>query len=113
MIHSPRFLSVQFINDVVVHEQGRGAGYELETFYPQWKRVHKPLENPTTTMDSLTKLIEACNDVSSSVDRWLSRLDASDWLGNVKELLTVACLTAQCMDQVLLKSCQLDQKCMR
>ncbi|CAG0912921.1 unnamed protein product [Notodromas monacha] len=79
--------------------KSRGTGYEQETYYPQWKRVHKPLENPAGVMESLAKLMDACNDTGASMDKWLSKLDASDWMGNVKELLTVACLTAQCMDQ--------------
>lgn len=33
------------------------------------------------------------------MDRWLSKLEASNWLGHVKEILTAACLAAQCIDR--------------
>lgn len=49
--------------------------------------------------ESLIKLVEACNDHSNSVDRWLSKLEASNWLSHVKEILTTACLAAQCIDR--------------
>lgn len=44
-------------------------------------------------------IIKACNDPSCPMDRWLSRLDSSNWLTNVKETLNCACLAAQCLDQ--------------
>jgi myotubularin-related protein 9 len=50
-------------------------------------------------MSSFIKLMEACNDTSCAMDKWISRLDSSNWLGQVKELLTVACLTAQCIEE--------------
>lgn len=49
--------------------------------------------------ESLIKLVEACNDQSHSMDRWLSKLEASNWQTNVKEILTTACLAAQCIDR--------------
>ncbi|KAL0164299.1 hypothetical protein M9458_040052, partial [Cirrhinus mrigala] len=48
--------------------------------------------------ESLIKLVEACNDQSHSMDRWLSKLEASNWQSHVKEILTTACLAAQCID---------------
>lgn len=49
--------------------------------------------------ESLIKLVEACNDQSHNMDRWLSKLEASSWQTNVKEILTTACLAAQCIDR--------------
>lgn len=49
--------------------------------------------------ESLIKLVEACNDQSHSMDRWLSKLEASSWQSHVKEILTTACLAAQCIDR--------------
>lgn len=43
--------------------------------------------------------MEACNDQSHSMDRWLSKLEASNWQTHVKEILTTACLAAQCIDR--------------
>lgn len=36
--------------------------------------------------ESLIKLVEACNDQSHSMDRWLSKLEASNWQTHVKEI---------------------------
>lgn len=33
------------------------------------------------------------------MDRWLGKLEASNWLTHVKEILTTACLAAQCIDR--------------
>ncbi|KAF2979898.1 hypothetical protein EK904_009171 [Melospiza melodia maxima] len=49
--------------------------------------------------ESFIKLVEACNDQSHNMDRWLSKLEASNWLTHIKELLTAACLAAQCIDR--------------
>lgn len=49
--------------------------------------------------ESLIKLVEACNDQSHNMDRWLSKLEASGWQSHVKEILTTACLAAQCIDR--------------
>lgn len=49
--------------------------------------------------ESLIKLVEACNDQSHNMDRWLSKLEASNWLTHIKEILTAACLAAQCIDR--------------
>lgn len=57
--------------------------------------------------ESLIKLVEACNDQSHSMDRWLSKLEASSWQTHVKEILTTACLAAQCIDRSGNKVCLL------
>lgn len=31
---------------------------ELEMFYPQWRRVHKPVDKHTVLLDSLAKFVE-------------------------------------------------------
>lgn len=35
-----------------------GGGFEIESHYPQWRRVHKPLEKYSTLQESLSKLLE-------------------------------------------------------
>uniref|UniRef100_A0A8D8TF55 Myotubularin-related protein 9 n=1 Tax=Cacopsylla melanoneura TaxID=428564 RepID=A0A8D8TF55_9HEMI len=79
--------------------KNKGGGTELEQFYPQWKRVHKPVDKHTVLLDSLAKFIEASNDVTCSMDKWLSRLDASVWMSNIKEILSCAYSVVQCLDQ--------------
>lgn len=49
--------------------------------------------------ESLIRMVEACNDQTQNMDRWLSKLEASNWLTHVKETLTTACLVAQCIDR--------------
>ncbi|OXA56682.1 myotubularin-related protein 9 isoform X2 [Folsomia candida] len=77
----------------------KGGGVELEIYYPQWRRIHKPIDRHYTLLDSLSKLLEACSDTNCTMDKWLSRLDASGWLTNVRETLNCACVVAQCLDQ--------------
>ncbi|KAJ1523594.1 hypothetical protein ONE63_001437 [Megalurothrips usitatus] len=79
--------------------KARGGGYETEVNYPQWRRSHKPIDRRHVLLESLTKLIEACNDTSSSMDRWLSRLESSNWMTHVKDTLNCACVVAQCLDK--------------
>ncbi|CAM1324598.1 MTMR9 (predicted) [Pycnogonum litorale] len=77
----------------------RGGGFEPEVHYPQWRRIHKSIERLPSFQDSVYKLVEACNDLSSGMDKWLSRLESSDWLGHIKDILNCACLSAQCIAQ--------------
>ncbi|GAB6019226.1 Carrier protein, mitochondrial [Chamberlinius hualienensis] len=79
--------------------KAKGGGFEPEVHYPNWRRVHKAIDRYHVLMDSLCKLIEACNDVGSTVDRWLSRLETSNWISHVKDVLDCACLVAQCVDK--------------
>ncbi|XP_063211793.1 myotubularin-related protein 9-like isoform X1 [Chroicocephalus ridibundus] len=76
-----------------------GGGTEPKSSYPQWKRLHRPLERGRPLQESFIKLVEACNDASINMDRWLSRLESSRWLSHVKAALSTACLAAQCMDR--------------
>lgn len=77
----------------------KGGGVEPEVHYPLWRRIHKPIDRHSSLLNSLSKLVEACNDINSSVDKWLSRLDSSGWLNHVKDVLTCSCLVAQCIDK--------------
>ncbi|XP_043918708.1 myotubularin-related protein 9 [Protopterus annectens] len=79
--------------------RARGGGFEQEVHYPQWRRIHKSIERCNILQESFIKLVEACTDQSHSVDRWLSKLEASNWLTHVKDILTAACLAAQCVDR--------------
>ncbi|XP_014113141.1 PREDICTED: myotubularin-related protein 9 isoform X2 [Pseudopodoces humilis] len=79
--------------------RAKGGGFEQEVHYPQWRRIHKYIERFHILQESFIKLVEACNDQSHNMDRWLSKLEASNWLSHIKELLTAACLAAQCIDR--------------
>lgn len=79
--------------------QKEGGGYEPEVHYSQWKRLNQPIERRQVFHDSLIKLIEACSDTSAPTEKWLSKLESSNWLTHVKDILTCACLVAQCIDK--------------
>ncbi|CAH1403312.1 unnamed protein product [Nezara viridula] len=79
--------------------KSRGGGYEIEIYYPQWKRINNPIDKVSNLLDSLTKLVDACNDPSLSSDKWLSKLDGSNWMTYLKDSLNCACLVAQFLDQ--------------
>ncbi|NWW74648.1 MTMR9 protein, partial [Climacteris rufus] len=84
---------------VAQQARAKGGGFEQEIHYPQWRRIHKCIERFNILQESFIKLVEACNDQSHNMDRWLSKLEASNWLTHIKELLTAACLAAQCIDR--------------
>ncbi|NXA22716.1 MTMR9 protein, partial [Ibidorhyncha struthersii] len=85
--------------NVAQQARAKGGGFEQEAHYPQWRRIHKCIERFNILQESLIKLVEACNDQLHNMDRWLSKLEASNWLTHIKEILTAACLAAQCIDR--------------
>ncbi|KAF6204479.1 hypothetical protein GE061_002820 [Apolygus lucorum] len=78
--------------------KARGGGHEIEMHYPQWKRINSNIERHQNWLDGLTKLMEACNDTSLPMDKWLSKLDGSSWLTHVQDVLTCACTVANLLD---------------
>jgi hypothetical protein len=38
--------------------QSRGGGFEIEMYYPQWRRINKPIDRHQVLLDSLAKLVE-------------------------------------------------------
>ncbi|XP_055845895.1 myotubularin-related protein 9 [Episyrphus balteatus] len=87
----------------IVDTWGKGkSNTETDQHYSQWKKVNRSIgnvSNPSSILDSFTKLVEACNDTTCSADKWLSRLEGSGWLGMVLNSLNAACVVAQCLDQ--------------
>lgn len=47
--------------------QLRGGGYEPELHYPNWRRVHKPIDRHHVLLDSLTKLMDGKILIDSSL----------------------------------------------
>lgn len=74
---------------------------ETDQHYSQWRKIVRPLgvTNISAILDSFTRLVEACNDTHCSTDKWLSRLDNSNWLGLLVNALDASCVVAQCLDQ--------------
>lgn len=87
----------------IVDTWGKGkSNTETDQHYSQWKKVNRSIgnvSNPSSILESFTKLVEACNDTSCSADKWLTRLEGSGWLGMVLNSLNAACVVAQCLDQ--------------
>ncbi|XP_034941277.1 myotubularin-related protein 9 [Chelonus insularis] len=81
--------------------RARGGGTEIDSAYPQWKKVFKSIPRLSELADSLYKLIEACNETSCSTSQWLSRLENSGWLSTVQSAMNAACVVAQCLHQEL------------
>lgn len=77
----------------------KGGGTEIDAAYPQWLKSHKAISRPQDLSESLSKLIEACNDLNCSTSQWLSRLESSKWLSAVQDAMNAACVTAQCLEQ--------------
>lgn len=76
-----------------------GGGSESKSNYINWKRLHRNLERGKVLQESLIKLVEACNDQSNNMDRWLSKLENSKWLSHVNSALITAGLVAECVER--------------
>ncbi|XP_059376349.1 myotubularin-related protein 9-like isoform X1 [Carassius carassius] len=76
-----------------------GGGFESKSFYRHWKRIHRHHERGKVVQESLIKLVEACSDLSHSVDRWLSKLENSKWLSHVHSALSTAGLVVECVER--------------
>ncbi|XP_055636872.1 myotubularin-related protein 9 isoform X2 [Toxorhynchites rutilus septentrionalis] len=78
----------------------KNTNTEFEPHYSQWRVLSRPigpLSSVSALLDSFVKLMDACNDVSSGSDRWLSRLENSGWLTYVLNAINVSCIVAQCL----------------
>lgn len=87
----------------IVDTWGKGrSSTETDQHYSQWRKVVRPVTNMTNASNILEcfgKFIEACNDVSVSVDKFIGRVESSHWLSLVLGAMNVACEVAQCLHQ--------------
>jgi myotubularin-related protein 9 len=72
----------------------KGGGYETEANYPLWKRINKHLERFDQLQVSFSKLIETCSDQSIAMDKYLNKLESSNWFLNIRQAIYVACIIA-------------------
>lgn len=74
--------------------KSKGGGYETEACYPLWTRINKHCERFDSLHQSLSKFIDACcgdyNSAASNIDKWLSKLESSNWFNNIRQILHVA-----------------------
>ncbi|XP_059619519.1 myotubularin-related protein 9 [Phlebotomus argentipes] len=78
------------------------ATTETDQHYSQWKKATRSVgtfSHISQLLECFSRLVEACNDITCSPDKWLSRLENSNWLGHVLSALNTACVVAQCLDQ--------------
>lgn len=83
-------------------KSGSKSNSETDQHYPQWKKVVRPIGNfnhSSAILESFTKFMEVCNDIHSSAERFLSKLESSGWLSLVLNSLNTACVVAQCLHQ--------------
>ncbi|XP_050307149.1 myotubularin-related protein 9 [Anthonomus grandis grandis] len=88
---------------LINHYKSKGGGTEPDGHYPQWNKIFKNLDKLVkcdgSVLEHFSKLIDACNDTSITTEKWLSRLESSHWLTHVQNVLSTACLVAQCLDK--------------
>ena len=80
---------------VLKNAASKGGGYEADSNYPLWKRVNRHMEKYDQLQTSLSKLIDACcGDSSTNLDKYLNKLESSNWLANIRQAFYLACCIA-------------------
>ena len=51
-------IAVVIICIMLILFQSRGGGFEVEIYYPQWRRINKPIDRHHVLLDCLAKLVE-------------------------------------------------------
>lgn len=73
--------------------QSRGGGYETDSNYPLWKLINKHLDRYDQLQTSFSRLAEAF--ITNDSSAFLSKLESSGWLYNMRQCLHVACTIAE------------------
>ena len=84
---------------VAIQARSKGGGCENDINYPQWKKTYHNISKFSVQQESLVRIVDACVDTSSNSEKWQSKLESSNWLSLVKDILSVACVVAQCIDR--------------
>lgn len=79
-------------NNEIRTAQSRGGGFETDSNYPLWKRINKHLDRFDQLQTSFARLTEAFGADSSS---FMSRLESSGWVYNMRQCLHVGCTIAE------------------
>ena len=79
----------------------KGGGYETEANYSLWTRINKNCDRFDQLHQSLSKLIDACcgdfNSAAANIDKWLSKLESSNWPAITRQVSHVAACIADKM----------------
>nr|CAB3264057.1 myotubularin-related protein 8-like [Phallusia mammillata] len=78
-----------------VANRAQGKGYENTDVYENIKYHFLGIDNIHVMRASLNKLLEACEDSSSSMGTWLDAINSSGWLKHVHSVLQVSSFIAQ------------------
>ncbi|KAF5279817.1 hypothetical protein FQA39_LY18220 [Lamprigera yunnana] len=75
-----------------------GKGYENEAFYENIKFHFLGVENIHVMRNSLTKIIETCEQKNPTMNSFLSGLESSGWLKHIKSILDTSWFIAQAVE---------------
>ncbi|XP_025830809.1 myotubularin-related protein 8 [Agrilus planipennis] len=75
-----------------------GKGYENKAFYENIKFQFLGIENIHVMRNSLSKIIETCEQKNSSMNSFLSGLESSGWLRHIKAILDTGRFIAQAVE---------------
>ncbi|KAF5300008.1 hypothetical protein FQR65_LT09264 [Abscondita terminalis] len=75
-----------------------GKGYENEAFYENIKFHFLGVENIHVMRNSLTKIIETCEQKNPTMNSFLSGLESSGWLKHIKSILDTSWFIAQALE---------------
>lgn len=76
-----------------------GKGYENEAFYENIKFHFLGVENIHVMRNSLTKVIETCEQKNPTMSSFLSGLESSGWLRHIKSILDTSWFIAQALEE--------------
>ncbi|XKL64032.1 hypothetical protein PGB90_004118 [Kerria lacca] len=82
-----------------IANRATGKGYENENFYENIKFHFIGIENIHVMRASLMKLVESCDLKSSSMNNFLSGIDASGWMKHIKALLDASWFISDAIDK--------------
>ncbi|XP_068124972.1 myotubularin-related protein 9-like [Hyperolius riggenbachi] len=77
----------------------KGSSTKRKARLSNWRVLHRPLEGGCSLQSSLTRLVQACYETYLGMNRWLSKLEASQWMSHIKEALSTAGLVVECVER--------------
>ena len=83
----------------IAQSRTKGGGSELDCNYPQWRKIYHGIVKYSLQQESLVRMVDACQDLSANSEKWQSKLESCNWMSIIKEVMSAACLVAQCIDR--------------
>ncbi|EDQ85601.1 uncharacterized protein MONBRDRAFT_29099 [Monosiga brevicollis MX1] len=85
-------------SSVASTHRSKGGGLEVIDKYYGWSRKMLDIAAWPILADSLSKLLEACQDPSLDASKFLEKLNASNWLSTVRDALSAALQAVTCLE---------------